>query len=186
MTCINATPSLRAARGAVREAAARLCPDEMEGHAAAASLRAGKGILWAVMIRSLFAVVVGVIIGLTTARFVEGAGLALAGGGQIGPQQTAALTLGYQVVLVAGWGAGAFAAAASALLIAGRWAPLGGLAAGTIFLAAVIAQFEAGLGWPVWLASALATALGGYAAIALLGATRAHPSSRRKDGLFDD
>lgn len=138
------------------------------------------------MIRSLFAVVVGVILGLTAARFVEGAGFALAGGGQIAAQQADPLTVAHRVALVAGWGVGAFAAAASALLIAGRWAPLGGLAAGTIFLAAVIAQLEASLGWPVWLASALATALGGYAAIALLGASQTHPSNRRQDGLFDD
>ena len=138
------------------------------------------------MIRSLFAVVVGVILGLTAARFVEGAGFALAGGGQVAAQQAEPLTVAHRAALVAGWGVGAFAAAASALLIAGRWAPLGGLAAGTIFLAAVIAQFEASLGWPVWLASALATALGGYAAIVLLGATQTHPSNRRQDGLFDD
>ena len=138
------------------------------------------------MIRSLFAVVVGVILGLTAARFVEGAGLALAGAGQVAAQQVEPLTVAHRAALVAGWGVGAFAAAASALLIAGRWAPLGGLAAGTIFLAAVIAQLEASLGWPVWLASALATALGGYAAIALLGATQTHPSNRRQDGLFDD
>ena len=138
------------------------------------------------MIRSLFAVVVGVILGLTAARFVEGAGLALAGAGQVAAQQAEPLTVAHRAALVAGWGVGAFAAAASALLIAGRWAPLGGLAAGTIFLAAVIAQLEASLGWPVWLASALATALGGYAAIALLGATQVHPSNRRQDGLFDD
>ena len=138
------------------------------------------------MIRSLFAVVVGVILGLTAARFVEGAGFALAGGGQIAAQQADPLTVAHRVALVAGWGVGAFAAAASALLIAGRWAPLGGLAAGTIFLAAVIAQLEASLGWPVWLASALATALGGYAAIALLSATQTHPSNRQRDRLFDD
>ena len=138
------------------------------------------------MIRSLFAVVVGVILGLTAARFVEGAGFALAGAGQVAAQQAEPLTVAHRAALVAGWGVGAFAAAASALLIAGRWAPLGGLAAGTIFLAAVIAQLEASLGWPVWLASALATALGGYAAIALLGATQTHPSNRRQDGLFDD
>lgn len=139
------------------------------------------------MIRSLFAVVVGVILGLTAARFVEGAGLALAGAGQVAAhQQAEPLTVAHRAALVAGWGVGAFAAAASALLIAGRWAPLGGLAAGTIFLAAVIAQLEASLGWPVWLASALATALGGYAAIALLGATQTHPSNRSQDGLFDD
>ena len=138
------------------------------------------------MIRSLFAVVVGVILGLTAARFVEGAGLALAGDGLVAAQHAETLTAAHRIALVTGWGVGAFAAAASALLIAGRWAPLGGLAAGTIFLAAVIAQLETALGWPVWLASALATALGGYAAIALLGATQAHPSSKQQDGLFDD
>ena len=138
------------------------------------------------MIRSLFAVIIAVILGLTTAKFIEGGALALAGGGQGAAGRGEAPGAAHQVALVAGWGAGAFAAAASALLIAGRWAPLGGLAAGTIFLAAVIAQFEASLGWPVWLASAVATGLGGWGAIRLLGASRTHPSNRRKDGVFDD
>lgn len=133
------------------------------------------------MIRSLFAIVVAVILGLTTARFVEGAGRALAG-----VETAETLGAAHLAALVAGWGVGAFAAAASALLIAGRWAPLGGLAAGTIFLAAIIAQFEAAIGWPVLLGSALSTAVGGYGAIRLLGATRTHPANRQKDGIFDD
>ncbi len=149
------------------------------------------------MIRSLFAIVLAVILGLTTARFVEGAGLALAGEArQTAPAQAAgddgrnadARVAGraHFAALVAGWGAGAFAAALCALLIAGRWAPLGALAAGSIFLAALVAQVEAGLGWTVWIAAAPATALGGYAAIRLTGAGATHPANRRKDGLFDD
>lgn len=134
------------------------------------------------MIRSLFAIVVAIILGLTAAKFIEGAGQALSG-----DDNTAALlTNTHQFALVIGWAIGAFTAAISAMLIAGRWAPLGGLAAGTIFLAAIIAQLSGGGAWYLWPASACATALGGYAAIRLLGAGRTHPAQQKKYGLFDD
>lgn len=134
------------------------------------------------MIRSLFAIVVAIILGLTAAKFVEGAGQALSGGGD----NAGLLSNTHQLALVIGWGIGAFTAAISAMLIAGRWAPLGGLAAGTIFLAAVIAQFSGGSAWYLWPLSAVSTALGGYAATRLLGATRIHPAQQEKYGLFDD
>ena len=138
------------------------------------------------MIRSLFAIVVAVVIGLTTAKFVEGAGLAMAGGAADAEARAASASGAHFAALLAGWGLGAFAAALCALLIAGRWAPLGALAAGTMFLAAVIAQLQAGLGGAAWLAAAPATALGGFAAIRLTGASAVHPAERRRTGLFDD
>ena len=138
------------------------------------------------MIRSLFAIIVAVIIGLTTAKFVEGAGLAMVGGGAGDGAQGPSAGGAHFAALLAGWGLGAFAAALCALLIAGRWAPLGALAAGTMFLAALIAQLEAGLGGAAWLAAAPATALGGFAAIRLTGASAVHPANRKQTDIFDD
>lgn len=133
------------------------------------------------MIRSLFAIVVAVILGLTTAKFIEGGGQAL-----INNSQQGVLSLTHQITLLIGWGVGAFIAAVCAMLIAGRWAPLGGLAAGTIFFAAIIAQLSIGAGWLLWGLSAVVSATGGYAAIRLLGATQTHPAQQKKYGLFDD
>lgn len=130
------------------------------------------------MIRSLFAVIVAVITGLGAARLVEGAGAALFDAAPMSPA--------YQGVLVAGWLTGAFAAALLALLLGRRWAPLGGLAAASVFLAAFIALISNTLSWLLWPGAMLATALGGFAAIKLTGAKASHPALRKKDGLFDE
>jgi hypothetical protein len=130
------------------------------------------------MIRSLFAVIFAVIAGLSAARLVEGAGVAVF--------EIAPLSPAYQGVLVIGWLTGAFAAALIALLLGRRWAPLGGLAAASVFLAAFIALISNPLSWLLWPGAALATGLGGFAAVMLTGAKAAHPALRKKDGLFDD
>ena len=135
------------------------------------------------MIRSFIAIIVSTIIGLTAAKFVEGAGQAAAAG----PEGAyASASAAYQGALIAGWGVGAFAAALVAMLIGGRWAPLGGLAAGTIFLAAIIALLSAPLSWYALPGAAGATALGGFCAVKLLGASLAPPSKNKKLQLFND
>ena len=111
------------------------------------------------MIRSLFAVIFAVIAGLSAARLVEGAGVAVF--------EIAPLSPAYQGVLVIGWLTGAFAAA-------------------SVFLAAFIALISNPLSWLLWPGAALATGLGGFAAVMLTGAKAAHPALRKKDGLFDD
>lgn len=130
------------------------------------------------MIRSLFAVIVAVIAGLGAARLVEGAGAALLDAAPMSPA--------YQGVLAAGWLVGAFVAAAMALLLGRRWAPLGALAAASVFLAAFIALIGNPLHWLLWPGAVLATALGGLAAVKLTGAKSAHPALRKKHGLFDE
>ena len=123
--------------------------------------------------------IAAVIVGLTAAKFVEAAGLSAL---PDGAEPTGA---SYQVLLVAGWGLGAFAAALTALLLGRRWAPLAWLAAACMFFAAAITTATFALGWAVWPASAAVTALGGFAAVRLLRASNALPMKQR-DGLFHD
>ncbi|WP_375202955.1 hypothetical protein [Hyphococcus sp.] len=130
------------------------------------------------MLRSLAAVIVAVIVGLAAAKTVEGGGAAL-----LGAAPGAAV---YGALLLAGWLAGAFVAAALALIIGRRWAPLGALGAAAIFLAAVITLFSYPLSWLLWPGAIITTMLGGFAAIRLTGARKEHPDMRRKDGLFDE
>ena len=122
--------------------------------------------------------IAAILIGLTASRFVEGAAQAVGGAS---PESAA-----YEWSLVLGWTLGAFAAALTALLIGRRWAPLGVLAAATMFFAAAIALLSYSLSWFLWPASAAGTALGGYAAIRLLNARNAHPSRDGKKEFFDD
>lgn len=129
------------------------------------------------MLRSLAAVIVAVIAGLAAAKTVEAGGAAIIG--------AAPASGAYGAVLLVGWLIGAFIAALLALLIGRRWAPLGGLGAASIFLAAMITMFSNPLPWALWPGAVVATALGGYGAIRLTGAKTAHPDMKRKDGLFD-
>ena len=137
------------------------------------------------MLRSLGAVLIATIVGLTVSKFVEGAAQAILGA----PPQIDGGTLivgdGYGGVLVVAWTIGAFVAACCALLIGRRWAPLGGLAAATVFFSAAIALMSFSLHWILWPISALATAGGGFAAIRLLRAKARYPEKNQKRVLFD-
>lgn len=130
------------------------------------------------MLRSLAAVIVAVIAGLTTAKMVEG-GVA----GLLGASPGAAP---YGVSLLAGWFAGALVAGVLALVIGKRWAPLGVLGAAAIFLAAIITLASYPLPWLLWPGAVAATGLGGYAAIRATGARKEYPAITRKSGLFDE
>ncbi len=136
------------------------------------------------MLRSLLAVLAATLIGLTTSKFVEGAGQTLLSAPPQIDSDMIATPAGYGVILVISWAAGAFAAALCALLIGRRWAPLGGLAASTVFLSAFIALLSSPLSWVLWPLSALATAGGGYGAIRLLRATAAYPEKNPKRVIF--
>ncbi|MCK5747449.1 MAG: hypothetical protein KAH44_14610 [Oricola sp.] len=130
------------------------------------------------MIRSLFAVIAAVIAGFALAKTVEGGGAALAG--------AAPGSAAYNSLLLLGWFAGAFAAAVIAILLGGRWAPLGAVAAASICLSAVITLFSYPLSWILWPGAFVVTALGGYGAARLTGAKGEPPGARRKSGLFDE
>ena len=138
------------------------------------------------MLRSLIAVLAATMVGLTISKFVEGAGQVLL---KAPPQldgEGVAAPDSYGAVLIVAWALGAFAAACIALFIGRRWAPLGGLAAATVFLSAAIALMSYSLHWMLWPLSALATAGGGYAAIRLLRATASYPEKNQKRVLFDN
>ncbi|MEX6634045.1 hypothetical protein [Hyphococcus lacteus] len=129
------------------------------------------------MIRLLAAVIIAVIVGFATAKFVESIGVGYTG---------LEVSVAYKGVLAFSWFIGAFVAALLALLIGHRWAPLGGLAASAIFLAAMIAMFSNPLGWLLWICAAALTGLGGYAAIKLTKASNIHPNLRPDESLFDE
>lgn len=131
------------------------------------------------MLRSLIAVIAAILVGLVTAKFVEGAGRA-----GLGLDATAPTAGAYQVVLLAGWGLGAFAAAATANLIGRRWAALGWLAAASVFLEASVAMISYKLSWLLWPGTVIAIFAGGYLAARLLRAEFAYPGQHDKSGLF--
>ena len=137
------------------------------------------------MLRSLIAVLVATIVGLTVSKFIEGAGLALLAPPPEPGGETAGAPGGYGALLLAAWLVGAFTAALSALLIGRRWAPLGGLAAATVFLSAAIGLMSFPGGWILWPLSAIATAGGGYGAIRLLRATNKYPEKASSEKFFD-
>jgi hypothetical protein len=130
------------------------------------------------MLRSLIAVVAAAIVGLATAKFIEGAA-------QTGMGLTEATAPAYQFALFVGWGLGAFAAAATALLMGKRWAPLGWLAAAGVFLIAALAMISFSASWLLWPAAMLATGGGGFAAVRLLRARTSLPVKASQKGLFD-
>ena len=129
------------------------------------------------MIRSLFAIIVSVIAGLAAAKFFEGGLLALMGEG------TGAR---YSLVLVMSWFIGAFVAAILALLIGRRWAPLGLLAAGTIYFSAFMSLLSSSLSWWVWPGAGVAAAAGGLLALRALGAGFEQPTNKTKQDVFPD
>ena len=136
------------------------------------------------MFRSLLALIAATFVGLATAKFFEGAGAALfaldlgaTGAGD---------TLTYAGVLIFAWTISAFVAAACALLIGQRWAPLGALAAATVYLSAIIALLSTPASLLIWGLTAAGVAVGGWTAIKALGATRVYPTNKEKTDLFDD
>lgn len=138
------------------------------------------------MLRSLGAVLIATFVGLTVSKFVEGAGQAMLGAAPQIDDGTFVVGNSYGAVVVVAWAIGAFAAACCALLVGRRWAPLGGLAAATVFFSAAIALMSFSLHWILWPISALATAGGGYAAIRLLRAEARLPEQKQKRAFFDD
>ena len=131
------------------------------------------------MLRNLVAIIVATIVGLAAAKFLE----ALVGGGAAPGEAASA---GALIGLVAGYLAGAFVAAALALLIGRRWAPLGWLGAATIGFAAVITLVSFNLPWFLWPASAAACAAGGWCAVTLLRAKTQQPQTKPNESLFDN
>ncbi len=143
------------------------------------------------MIRSLFSIILAVIIGLTAAKFIEGVGAAAYPPAvpvdlndlEAVRAASGAFPTGYKLMLALGWGGGAFISAIIALALGRRWAPLGGLAAATIFFNSVITLLGMGLSWWLWPLSAAACAGGGVAALTIL---KPKPLSARENRSESD
>lgn len=136
------------------------------------------------MLRSLLAIILAVIVGMVAAKFVEGAGQMFFPAPGVDFADPASLRagagtipFGYKAMLVAGWALGAFFAAALALLITRRWAPVGWLAAASMTLLAIISLAAAPFGALVWLCALIGTSAGGWAAVKLLRAGYAYPEA---------
>lgn len=143
------------------------------------------------MIRSLIAILIAVVMGMITAKFIEGMGAAafpldVVDAGDIEGLKAAAANapFGYKATLITGWGVAAFIAAAIALAIGKRWAPLGWLSAGVIFLLSFITLI--GLPFGLWLLplSLIVTMGCGWLSIKLLKATYALETKSTDGGLF--
>ena len=137
------------------------------------------------MLRSLLSVIVAVIIGLTAAKFIENAGSVVLFSEKTSMTGNAPVSGGYQFLLMGGWFVGAFTAALLALLLGRRWAPLGALAAATIFLAASITILTFSLSWLLAPGTAIACAAAAVAAIKLCNAQSAYPVVEKAQGLFE-
>ncbi len=136
------------------------------------------------MLRSLLSVIVAVIIGLTTAKFIEGAGVALFDDSARLSDNEETASLSYNLLLALGWFAGSFAASSTALVLGKRWAPLGYLAGASMFFAAVMTLMSFSLSWFLWPISALATGVGAFAAVKLIKAQMAYPGATDQRDLF--
>lgn len=129
------------------------------------------------MLRSLFAIIFAVIIGLGAAKFIEGGSKALL-------SQDAGLWA--DAFLAVAWTVGAFFAALIALLIGKRWTPLGVLASATIFFSAAVTLATTTLSWLLWPGSLLGTALGGFLALRLTGASKDYTNQSVSQEIFGD
>ncbi len=127
------------------------------------------------MLRSLFAVLVSVILGLSIAKFIEGGGISLMGEER---------GLSYSLLLLFSWFVSAFIASALAICIGRGWAPLGLLSALTIFFSAFMTLLSASLSWAMWPGAAVAAIVGGYLALRVTKARSEFPVMSSKDEYF--
>ena len=121
------------------------------------------------MLRSLIAVLVSVLVGLTAAKFLEGGLAALTGVEGILSREEE-LPAAYQVILVFAWFVGALIAAAIAVLMGRKWAPLGWVASVTILFNAIMTITAASVSWWMWLTAPVVTLIAGAIAIRVLNA----------------
>ncbi|MEM9170215.1 MAG: hypothetical protein AAGC56_11240 [Pseudomonadota bacterium] len=113
--------------------------------------------------------IVGVVIAVVAAMFVA-AGFERVAGVAAPLADGVRPTAVYQLLIAVGWAASAFVAAAIALFVGRRWAPIGGLASASIGLLAVQGLAAGGLAWWMWPLSLAGVAAGGYGAVRVLKA----------------
>ena len=136
------------------------------------------------MLRSLLAIIVAVVLGLTTAKFVEGAFAAALGLGGEAHDISRVMGDGYLWSLLASWIAGAAAATTAALLIGKRWAPLGYLAGAAMALQGALTLLGADVPIWSWALALGAPALVCFAIVKALGATLAPRTNQAPDDFF--
>ncbi len=142
------------------------------------------------MLRSLIAVIAGVVLGVVVVKGVEMVGMAVFPPPDLGIDFSNPETLkdreamgrfiqavppGGKIAVVLGWFLGALGGGVTALLIGRKWSPLGWIVAGAIFLLSVTNFFA--FPHPLWMvAGAVFSALlGGFGATALTGSKFAPP-----------
>ncbi len=146
------------------------------------------------MLRSLAALLVAVLVGLTAAKFVESAAFAAFDLPPIGESAASkvggapgkpAVSPAAAGVLTLSWLAAAFVAAGLALAIGRRWAPLGWLAAATIGFNAIVSLLGASAPFWVWPGGLLVSAAGGFLAVTAFRARYDYPAAAPKEEFFD-
>lgn len=135
------------------------------------------------MLRSVIAVVVGVVVGAVTVFVLEYLGHAIFPStiqiDREDPEQmrrlVAATPFGAKLFVVAGWFAGAFLGGFASLVIARRWAPVAWVVATTVL--GLTATNFAIIPHPLWMeiSAVVGCAFGGWLAVALLKASYGPP-----------
>jgi len=141
------------------------------------------------MVRSILAMTAAALVGMVLAKLIESAGNTAFPGPEgvdlsdpvVLRNNVALVPIGLKLVLLAGWGAGAFGAGLTALLIGRRWAPLGWLSAMTMFFLAFVTMIGQPLAWWLWPGAAIVTATGGLLAIRIMNAQYAYPGESAKE-----
>lgn len=140
------------------------------------------------MVRSAFAVLLGVVIGATIVFIVERLGHvffpAPPGFDPSSPSAIAALPLAAKLSVLVAWFAGALGGGALAALIARRWAPAAWVVAMTILLLAGTSL--AAIAHPLWMAigAVLASLLAGWLAVKLTASRYGPPPAPEKKSLL--
>jgi len=139
------------------------------------------------MLRSIGAVIAGVLAGACVIFVVEAAGhIAFPPPEGVDLKDPAALRailgsipLGAKLSVIFAWFAGVFAGGAVSLLIGLRWAPIAWLVAGTLFAMAALSMMQIPHPWWMLLGAIAATLAGGFGAVRAMKATYLKPAPQR-------
>ncbi len=135
------------------------------------------------MIRSIIAVLAGVVVGAILILIVEGAGHLMIppppGFDLANPDSVKSVPVAAKVAVLAAWFVGSFGGGAAASIIARRWAPAAWVVAATIFLLSAVTMAE--IPHPGWMmAGAIAViALGGFLAVKATNGNYGRPPPAR-------
>jgi len=145
------------------------------------------------MLRSILAVVAGVLVGAVVIFLTESLGHMIfpppEGIDLKDPEQLKSIMkdipLGAKLGVLAAWGAGVFAGGVAALLIARRWAPVAWVVAATLFTLAGVTMMAIPHPWWMIIGAVLVTCAGAVAAIKLLRASYTRPADTTNEPFAD-